>query len=180
MQTRINGLRQISELSILFRTFAILSNESINMNKKLNMVLLIFMASILPVAAQMNRAELEKQLKEVIAGKKAEIGIAVIINGKDTLTLNNEVRYPMMSVFKFHQALWVAHYLEQNKLPLTTPIHIRKSDLKPNTYSPLRDKYPQGDIDLSIGELLTYTLQLSDNNACDILFDHTGGVKEDR
>lgn len=142
------------------------------------MVLLIFMASILPVAAQMNRAELEKQLKEVIAGKKAEIGIAVIINGKDTLTLNNEVRYPMMSVFKFHQALWVAHYLEQNKLPLTTPIHIRKSDLKPNTYSPLRDKYAQGDIDLSIGELLTYTLQLSDNNACDILFDHTGGVKK--
>lgn len=148
------------------------------MNKKLKMILFIVTLSVLPVAAQINRAALEKQLKEVIAGKKAEVGIAVIINGKDTLTLNNDVRYPMMSVFKFHQALSVANYLEQNELPLSTLIHIRKSDLKPNTYSPLRDKYPQGDIDLSVGELLTYTLQLSDNNACDILFDYTGGTKK--
>lgn len=148
------------------------------MNQKLNLVLFLFLLFTSSAAAQVKRAALEKQLKEVIVGKKAEIGIAVIINGKDTLTLNNDVRYPMMSVFKFHQALSVAHYLEQKKLPLTTPIHIRKSDLKPNTYSPLRDKYPQGDIDLSVGKLLAYTLQLSDNNACDILFDYTGGTKK--
>lgn len=150
----------------------------VNMNKKLNIVLFLLLSFAWPVAAQVNRAALEKQLKEVIAGKKAEVGIAVILNGRDTLVLNNDVRYPMMSVFKFHQALSVAHYLEQKGLPLTTPIHIRKSDLKPNTYSPLRDKYPEGDIDLPVGELLTYTVQLSDNNACDILFDYTGGTKK--
>lgn len=145
------------------------------MNKKLNIILLIFIILVLPIAAQVKRVELDKQLKEVIAGQKAQIGIAVIINGKDTITLNNDVRYPMMSVFKFHQALSVVHYLEQKKLPLTTSVYIRKCDLHPNTYSPLRDKYPQGDINMTVKDLLTYTLQLSDNNACDILFDFTGG-----
>lgn len=78
-----------------------------------------------------------------IANKKAQVGIEVIINGEDTITLNNEVRYPMMSVFKFHQALSMIHYLEQNKLPLTTSLYIPQTDLLPDTYSPLRDQYPQ-------------------------------------
>ena len=52
---------------------------------------------------------------------------------------------------------------------------IKKSDLKPDTYSPLRDKYPQGGIEMSIADLLRYTLQQSDNNACDILFNYQGG-----
>ena len=47
---------------------------------------------------------LEAQLKEAIKDKKAEIGIAVIIDGKDTITVNNDNHYPLMSVFKFHQA----------------------------------------------------------------------------
>ena len=104
------------------------------------------------------------------------IGVAVIINGKDTLTFNNEAHYPLMSVMKYHQALAVAHYLDQRDLPLSTHIRIEKQDLRPDTYSPLRDKYPNGGISLSIGELLTYTLQLSDNNACDILFEYIGGT----
>lgn len=141
-------------------------------------ILWLFILFVLPLMAQEKREGLEKQLKEVIAGKKAQIGVAVIINGKDTIALNNDDRYPMMSVFKFHQALAVAHYLEQKGLPLTTPVYVRKSDLRPNTYSPLRDKYPEGELNISIQDLLVYTLQWSDNNACDILFDYTEGVKK--
>lgn len=48
--------------------------------------------------------------------------------------------------------------------------------MKPDTYSPLRDKYPQGEIEMSIADLLRYTLQQSDNNACDILFNYQGGT----
>lgn len=40
----------------------------------------------------------------------------------------------------------------------------------------MRDKYPQGNLELPISELLAYTMQLSDNVACDILFDYIGGV----
>lgn len=147
------------------------------MSKRSSIIILAFIALVLPVTAQVKQG-LEQQLKDIIANKKTQVGIAVIINGKDTVTLNNDVRYPMMSVFKFHQALAVAKHLEQNKLPLTTSMHIKKTDLHADTYSPLRDKYPQGNIDMSIGDLLVYTLQLSDNNACDILFNNIAGIKE--
>ena len=42
----------------------------------------------------MAEKKLKKLLREAIANKKAQVGIAVIINGEDTITLNNKVRYP--------------------------------------------------------------------------------------
>lgn len=122
------------------------------------------------------QTSLEKQLKQVIKDKKAEIGIAVIMDGKDTITVNNHIHFPMMSVFKFHQALALADYLDKKNQSLEKTFSLTVSDLKPNTYSPLRDKYPEG-TDMSIADLLKYTLQLSDNNACDILLRYQGGPK---
>lgn len=121
------------------------------------------------------KSELKKQLKAIVADKNAQVGIAVIFDGHETVTLNNGRRYPMMSVYKFHQALAVADYCQRKGISFDTPVYIAKSDLKPDTYSPLRDKYPDGNIFVTIGELLEYTLHLSDNNACDILFGMTGG-----
>lgn len=118
---------------------------------------------------------LESRLNEAIAGKNAEIGIAVIA-GKDTVTVNNDAEYPMMSVFKFHQALATSDYLRTHGLELNDTIHISKKELKENTYSPLRDKYPNGNIDITYAELMEYTLQQSDNNACDILFQRTADL----
>ena len=130
---------------------------------------------LVPTLLFARQTQLETQLKEAIKGKKAEIGIAVIIDGKDTVTVNNDIHYPLMSVFKFHQALALADYMGKQKQSLGTRLPIKKSDLKPDTYSPLRDKYPQGGIEMSIADLLRYTLQQSDNNACDILFNYQGG-----
>ena len=84
---------------------------------------------VLPVVIKAEQQGLEEQLRKVIANKKAQIGIAVIINGKDTITINNDERYPMMSVFKLHQALAVADYCEKKGLSFDTPIYIRKADL---------------------------------------------------
>lgn len=133
------------------------------------------LAATLPAVA-MPRHELETRLLNTVSGKRAQIGIAVVINGTDTVTVNNDIRYPMMSVFKFHQALAVADYMERRGLPLSTAIRIGREDLRENTHSPLRDAYPQGEREITVGELLVYTLQHSDNNACDILFDRTAGT----
>ena len=122
-------------------------------------------------------AELSEILRNTIAGKRAQVGIAVVIDGKDTVTINDDGGYPMMSVFKLHQALAVAHHLDRQGRTLATRIPIRREALLPDTYSPLRDRFPEGGIELSVSELLTYTLQLSDNNACDILFDWAGGTE---
>ena len=108
----------------------------------------------------------------------AKVGVAVMINDTDTLTVNNSDKYPMMSVFKFHQALAVCHLLQMKGIPLDSVINISKEELRENTYSPLRDRFPEGNIRISLSELMEYTLQLSDNNACDILFNRILSTKE--
>ena len=124
-----------------------------------------------------NLSQLQHNLKHLVSSFRGEVGIAVIYEGKDTITVNNGAHYPMMSVFKFHQAIAVAQELQRRNIPLDSMIYVKKRDLLSGTYSPLRDKYPEGNRNFKISELLTYTLQLSDNNACDILFDHVVDVK---
>ena len=123
---------------------------------------------------------LRKNLQDYTNGVDATVGIAVITSGGDTLTVNNGVHYPMMSVFKFHQALGVSAFLAEKQLPLDTKIEVRSSDLQTDTWSPLRDKYPDGGVEITVAEALGYTLQQSDNLVCDMLFDRfvdTDGVE---
>lgn len=128
-----------------------------------------------PILAQGH--PLEPEINAIIQGADARVGVAVIFEGRDTLTINNTTRYPTMSVYKFHQALAVLDALNRNHLPLATQLFVRKSDLLPNTHSPLRDARPEGNFTLSVGELLHYSVALSDNNVCDLLFRYLGGVK---
>lgn len=142
------------------------------MNKHIWTVFLfpiIFLQTTFVYASNIDR--LRTEIIELIKDKHATVGVAVIFNGDNILTINNDARYPLLSVFKFHQAIALANYLAKENIPLSSTIHIKKSDLQPNTYSPLREKYPAGNIDITISDLLKYTLQLSDNNACDILFN---------
>ena len=48
---------------------------------------------------------LKTEIRHIIKDKKATIGVALILDGEDTLAINNAEKYPMMSVYKFHQAL---------------------------------------------------------------------------
>ena len=84
----------------------------------------ILWISFLPLAAAAQGDDLSYRLKKVIKDKKAEIGIAVILDAQNTVTVNNDDRYPLMSVFKFHQALAVADYLDRNGLTPDTEIFI--------------------------------------------------------
>lgn len=121
---------------------------------------------------------LQKQIRSILKDKKAMIGVAVLYNGKVTVSINNDQGYAMLSTFKFPLALVVCDYLDRQKLPLETEIYVSKTDLYPDTYSPLRDKQPEGDFHISIKELLRYCVSLSDNNACDILIRYIGGIEK--
>ena len=137
------------------------------MKSRLLLLLALVLTAAAPASAEGN---LKTQLQKIIAGADARVGVAVIADG-DTLTVNGSPDYPLMSVMKLHQAVAVARILEERGLPLTTTVHIYVQDLKAGTWSPLRDARPGGGFDMSVAELLRYTLQQSDNNACDILFD---------
>lgn len=118
---------------------------------------------------------MEQQISEYIDGKDARIGVAVIVDGADTIAVNGTKDFPMLSVYKFPQAIAVADYCTRNAIELSDTIDILPSELSENTWSPLRDKYGATRLRLPVNELLAYTLQQSDNNACDILFRLAGG-----
>ncbi len=120
--------------------------------------------------------EIEAQLNDYVKSKTdACIGMAVIVNGEDTVAVNGNSSFPMLSVYKFPQALAVADYCVRNGMSLSDTVTISTDELKENTWSPMRDKYGVRNIRLSLSEILEYSLSQSDNNACDILFRLIGG-----
>lgn len=119
---------------------------------------------------------LRHKLEQLIHPYKASVGIALIhIETGDTLSLNDQKHYPMQSVYKFPLALAVLQQVDKGVLSLEQKVHLTKEDLRP-TWSPVRDKFPEGNIDLSVKELLAYTIAQSDNNTCDVLFRLAGGT----
>lgn len=123
--------------------------------------------------------QLKKQLQEIIAQKNATVGISIKgITDKDTLSINGSLKMPMMSVFKFHIALAALHQVDKGKLRLDQKFFIKKDELLEDTWSPMRDDYPNGNIYLTLDQLLRYTVSHSDNNGCDILLNLLGGPEK--
>lgn len=113
---------------------------------------------------------LRQQLEKMIQPYQATVGIAIMqLESGDTLTVNNRHHYPMQSVYKFPLAMAVLHQADQGKISLDRKVFIRKQDLR-RTWSPLRDQYPNGNMSVTVAQLLEYTVSQSDNNTCDVLF----------
>lgn len=114
---------------------------------------------------------LEKELTDFTSQCQGDVGIAVITSQGDTFTVNNRNHYPLMSVFKLHQALAVAHALDLKGTTFDSIIHISRKELNPNTWSPMMKDFSDENFSLTVYQLLEYTLQQSDNNASNLLFD---------
>lgn len=99
------------------------------------------------------------------------VGVAFISDG-DTVTVNNGVHYPMMSVFKLHQALAVANTLGKAGIPLDTLLTINRTDLDLYTWSPMLKEYTAERFTVPVSQLMEYAVTKSDNNASNLLFRH--------
>lgn len=129
-------------------------------------LLMVFFTSV--TFGQTN--ELRHKIEQIILQQKAHVGVAIYgLNSNDTLSFNGNRHFPMQSVFKFHIALAVLNQVDKGVFSLNQEIYISKSELLPNTWSPLREEYPNGDIKLPLSKILEYTVSKSDNNGCDIL-----------
>jgi beta-lactamase class A len=118
---------------------------------------------------------LRPQIAEIAKSAKGIVGVSVLgLEDRDTVNYNGNARLVMESVIKFPVAMAVLHLVDSGVLTLNETIRIKKKDL-PKTYSPLRDKYPDGDVDVSISDLMSYMVSQSDNDACDILLKKLGG-----
>jgi len=90
--------------------------------------------------------------------------------------INATSRFPMYSVMKFPQALYVADFLTRSNIDLNTEEIVRKEELMQDTWSPMLKTF-EGEKAFTYSELLALSLQQSDNNACDILFERCGGPR---
>lgn len=123
-------------------------------------------------------AELDQKINTFIKDKKATVGTSVLgLEDGFAYNKNGDQKLPMQSVFKFHISSAVLDLVDKGKLKIDQKILIKKSDLAENTWSPIRDKYPNGNIELPLSEIINYTVAWSDNNGCDILLRLIGGTQ---
>ncbi|HRE39995.1 MAG TPA: class A beta-lactamase, subclass A2 [Ignavibacteria bacterium] len=140
------------------------------------LTLLIFLTTLKINSQTENlRDDINKIISE--SGTRTGVSLYSFTTG-DTLSIRGDEFFPMQSVFKFHIALAILNMADRKELKLSDEIFIDKSDLHENTWSPMRDKNPDGNFNISIAKLLEYSVSLSDNNACDILIRIAGGTEK--
>lgn len=120
---------------------------------------------------------LRSQLAKMAGDAAAQVGIAVILPDGDTITVNNSDDYPLMSVFKLHEAIAVGRTMSADSEGFDSIIILTREDMSPDTWSPMAKDYPDG-ADLTVGKVMDYMLVYSDNNASNILFDKIVSVAD--
>lgn len=119
-----------------------------------------------------------RQIHDIIRGKKSEIGVAILgLKKGDTLTVNGDKDFAMMSVAKFPQALFVLYKVEQGELSLDQKVEFTHAELNANVFSSMKDSLKQRRT-LSLYDVLRYSASHSDNITFDKLFEIAGGPEE--
>ena len=146
---------------------------------KRRVALLILTFYLQSYVANSQTGLLKNKIEQITKTKQAKVGVAILgLDGKDTLTFNGNGHFPMQSVYKFHLALAVLNQVDKGNMSLNQKIFINKTDLRTDTWSPLREKYPNGNVNIALSELIGFTVSQSDNNSCDFLFKFIGGPKK--
>lgn len=144
--------------------------------KKPLLPILLLVILLLP---QFSKAQdsLKSQIIQIAKQSKGIVGVSIQgIETRDTLNYNGNSRLVMHSVMKFPIAMTVLNLVDKGKYKLDQKMKVGKGDMHPNTWSPLRDKYPDG-AEITLGELLSYMVSQSDNNACDFILKKLGGTQ---
>lgn len=143
------------------------------------MKLLKLVLLLIPALIFSQKGNLNQEISKITNGKNATVGVSVL--GIDfPFSYNNanaDKKLPMQSVFKFHIAMAVLDLVDKGKLSLDQKVFIKKSELLPETWSPIREKNPEGNFEMPISELIQYTVAQSDNVGCDVLLRLIGGTQ---
>ena len=125
-----------------------------------------------------NIDSLKNKIIEYCNDYNASIGVAItFIEDSDTMSINGDKMFPMLSVYKLPIAMSVLNSIDNGHQTLQTPIHVSQKDMHPDTWSPLRDKLTTTDTFINLRDIIQYTLIQSDNNCSDLLLKSIGGVE---
>jgi len=133
-------------------------------------------ASPSPVTApaQKGDPELERRLKTICDGAQGTVGLSVIhIESGKTISINGNSQLPLYSVYKLPLAITVLKDVEANRVRLDQKIHVTPTDVAPGT--PGNTALWQKPVDVSVEQLLEYSISRSDNTSSDKLVELAGG-----
>ncbi len=141
-------------------------------------VLFLTAIAVLVIASQtiaQSKDLLRKQIEQIAADRKVAVGVAIVGgDGRDEVVINGNRRFPMQSVFKYHIGLMMLAEIDKGKFKLDQMIEIKKEQMLPEMWSPLREENPEGG-SFPISKLIEYSVSQSDNATCDALLRLLGG-----
>jgi len=139
----------------------------------MRLAILIFLLT----ASVFAQTALQRPIGAIAADAHGKVSVACALpDSALNCDLDAHAHSPMQSVFKLPVAVTALHLVEQGKFSLDQPLRFLPSDrILPRTYSPLQDKYPDGNVDVPLRELLQLGTSLSDNVAADIVLRTIGG-----
>jgi beta-lactamase class A len=150
-------------------------------------LLALFSSSVFTVDAVAQSA-LQIKVARIAADAQGTVSVSCLLPGT---TLNCELHphnhSPMQSMFKFPLALTVLHLADIGKLlqtqrpgesisiTLDRAVRFLPEDRIPHAYSPLQDRNPEANVDVSLRELIQLAAGESDNAATEMLLRIIGG-----
>ena len=143
---------------------------------KLISILVIFLI-IHSCATKNNENELKNKIEKIISTENGDFGVSIIDENNNIVEINGKKHYPLLSTFKFPIALTILHKVEKRDLSMQQQIFIKKEELLENTWSPFKEKHPDGNISISLEEAINWMIVYSDNNLTDILLRLLGGTE---
>lgn len=119
---------------------------------------------------------LRQRIAAYLSTQPADVGFAVYaIEDNDTMSVNGDKMYSLMSVTKFPQALALLKLVDEGKVSASRPLKVTPEHLTQQTASTLKKDHPYSAFELSIPEVLRYAVGQSDNISSNVMFDAEGG-----
>lgn len=145
-----------------------------NLSALFRLSLLIFY----PVFSFAQEEVLLTQIKEIAKEAKGKVSVSVLcIEDRKSVAYYGDEPCVMQSVFKFPIALAILDRIDKGEFSLQHKIHITPKEMIKDTWSPMRDSFPEGNVNVTFENLLRYMVSQSDNIACDVLLHHLGKPK---
>ena len=123
-------------------------------------------------------ADLARRLADIARTAPGTLGVRVLhVESGEGASLNGGEWFPMMSVYKLPIAIHALRRVERGTLQLAQPIRLTAADRRPGLSPLARTIAEKGPQTLSIRELISAIVRISDNTASDALLRAAGGPR---
>jgi beta-lactamase class A len=132
--------------------------------------------AILTLLVLVQSSGVDDRFAQAAAKAVGKVGVSVlIVETGETASLNPAGRFPMQSVYKLPIGMAVLNMIDRGTLSLGQKVRVSPAEfVSRGQYSPIRDRFPKG-TELTIDQLLEFTLAQSDGTGSDVLLRLAGG-----